>query len=108
MRGNVIIIDGIRFTQKKIDSLPYDLSMEAAKIIPVDDGIAVQSEYAYLSNMYKTVIKYDGEDYPSSEHLYSAEFVRHHERMDLLGEIITAEEGFSAKRLIKNIKIKET
>ena len=106
LRGNVIIIDGIRFTHKEIDSLPYDLTMEAAKIIPVDDGIAFQSEYAYLSNMYKTVIKYDGEDYPSSEHLYSAEFVRHHERVDLLGEIITAEDGFAAKKLIKNIKIK--
>ena len=53
LRGNVIIIDGIRFTHKEIDSLPYDLTMEAAKIIPVDDGIAFQSEYAYLSNMYK-------------------------------------------------------
>ena len=75
LRGKVIIIDGIRFTPKEKDSLPYDLSMETAKIIPVDDGVAFQSEYAYLSIMYITVIKYDGEVYPSSEHLYSAEFV---------------------------------
>ena len=108
LRGNVIIIDGIRFTHKDIDSLPYELSMESAKIIQVADGVAFQSEYAYLSNMYKTEIKYDGETYPTSEHLYSAEFVRHHDRLDLLGEILAAEDGFIAKKLIKNIKANET
>ena len=35
-------------------------------------------------------------------------YVTMNERMDLLGEIITAEDGFAAKRLIKNIKIKDT
>ena len=108
LRGNTLIIDGIRFTHKDLSNLPYELTMESVKVIEVIDGIAFQSEYAYLSNMYKTDIKYEGNIYKTSEHLYSAEYAKHHDRLDLIESIIAAEDGYAAKRLIRGIKQNET
>ena len=38
LKGNILVIDGIRLTYKDINNLPYGLSMEAVKIIKVNDG----------------------------------------------------------------------
>ena len=108
LRGNILIIDGVRFGYKDIANLPYDLTMESVKVIDVLDGVAFQSEYAFLSNMYKTEIVYEGNTYSTSEHLYSAEFVKHHDRPELIDDIIAAEDGYAAKRMIKHIKQNET
>ena len=108
LRGNILIIDGIRFSYSDIANLPYELTMEAVKVVDVMDGVAFQSEYAYLSNMYKTNIVYEGNTYKTSEHLYSAEYAKYHERLDLIESIIAAEDGFAAKRLIKHIKQNDT
>ena len=71
-------------------------------------GIAFQSHYAYLSNMYRTDIVYEGNTYKTSEHLYSAEYAKHHDRLNLVEEIIAADDGYEAKRMIRNIKQNET
>ena len=81
LKGNVLIIDGIRLTYKDIDHLPYNLSMESAKILKVHDGYAFQSHHGYMSNMFMVNIKYEGETYKSAEHLYTAEFARHHDKL---------------------------
>ena len=101
VRGTSLVIDGIKFTHREIANLPYELSMESVKVIDVVDGIAFQSHHAYLSNMYRTDIVYDGNTYKTSEHLYSAEYAKHHDRMDLVDDIIAAEDGYEAKRLIR-------
>ena len=49
LRGNILIIDGIRITYKDIENLPYELTMESVKIIDVIDGVAFQSNYAFLA-----------------------------------------------------------
>ena len=108
LRGNILVIDGIKFGHKDIANLPYELTMDKVKVIDVIDGVAFQSEYAYLSNMYKIDIVYEGVTYMTSEHLYSAEYVKHHDRLDLLETIIAAEDGYVAKRLIKHVKQNET
>ena len=53
-------------------------------------------------------IKYEGEIYKSAEHLYTAEFVRHHDRPELVQEILETEDGYAAKRLIRNMKTNNT
>ena len=78
--------------------------MDPVKVTDVVDGIAFQSHHAYLSNMYRTDIVYEGNTYKTSEHLYSAKYVQHHERMGLVDDIIAAEDGYEAKRLIRNVK----
>ena len=108
LRGNVLIIDGLRLTYKDIDHLPYGLSMKSVKILKLEDGHAFQSHYAYLSNMYMTDIKYEGETYKSAEHLYTAEFARHHDKLDLIPTILQAEDGYAAKRVIRHLKANDT
>ena len=107
LRGSSIIIDDIKYTYKDIDTLPHNLSMENVKIVKVSDGYAFQSHYAYLSNMFPCVIKDDGITYKSAEHYYSADMARFHDRQDLIDDIIEAQDGYEAKRIVKNIKKKE-
>ena len=108
LRGNILIIDGIKFTYNDIEGLPYELTMESVKIIKVADGLAFQSSYAFLSNMYETDIVYEGNTYKTSEHLYSTEHVKHHDRLDLLEDILAARDGYEAKRIIRNVRSNDT
>ena len=108
MKGNALLIDGIKFTYKEIENLPYGLTMEPVKILEVKDGFAFQSHHSFLSNMYKTDIVYEGETYKTAEHLYTAEFVKHHDRVDMIKDIFDTEDGYAAKRLICNLKVRDT
>ena len=107
-RGNFLIIDGIRYTYKDIDHLPHGLTMENVKLVKVTDGYAFQSHYAFLRNMFPCTIKFEGEDYKSAEHLYTAMMARHHDRMDLIPDIIKARDRYEAKRLARRIKLKDS
>ena len=99
-----MLIDGVKLTYKDIDILPYGLSMESVKILKMTDSYAFQSHHAYLSNMFMIDIVYEGQTYRSAEHLYSAEFARHQNRLDLVQGIIEARDGYEAKRKIRIIK----
>ena len=107
LRGSTIIIDDIKYTYKDIDTLPHGLTMENVKVISVSDGVAFQSHHAFLSNMYMCLIKHEGIDYKSAEHLYSAEMARHHDRLDLIDDILDARDGYAAKRIVRSIKLKD-
>ena len=108
LRGNSLVIDGVKLTYKDIDNLPYGLSMESVKILKVDDGYAFQSHHSYFSNMFVVDIVYEGQTYQTAEHLYSAEFARHHDRLDLVQGIIDARDGYEAKRKIRNVKTNDS
>ena len=104
LRGSTIIIDDVKFTHKDIDELPHNLSMENVTIVKVSDGHAFQSHFAFLSNMYPCEITDDNIVYRSAEHYYSADMARHHNRLDLIEDIIEATDGYEAKRIVRNIK----
>ena len=80
LRGSTIIFDDIKYTYKDIDALPRGLTMEGVKIVNVSDGVAFQSHHAFMSNMFLCLIKSQGIEYKSAEHLYSAEMARFHNR----------------------------
>ena len=103
LRGNTIIIDDIKYTYKDINNLPHDLTMEKVKVVKVQDGWAFQSHYAFLSSMYPCDIVSDGITYKSAEHFYSADMARHHERPDLIKDILEAQDGYQAKRTVRGI-----
>ena len=58
--------------------------------------------------MFVVDIQYEGATYKTAEHLYTAEFAKHHDRLDIIQDIIEAEDGYAAKRLIRNIKANDT
>ena len=71
------------------------------KIVATIDGLTFQSHHAFLSSVYPCIIKYEGVEYKSAEHLYYPEMARHHNRFDLVDEIINAKDGYAAKWLAK-------
>ena len=107
LRGSTIIFDDIKYTHKDIESLPHGLTMEGVKIVKVTDGLAFQSHHAFMSNMFMCLIKHEGIDYNSAEHFYSAEMARFHDRLDLIDDILGARDGYTAKRIVRAIKIKD-
>ena len=82
--------------------------MESVKLVKVSDGYAFQSHYAFISNMCPCSIKFEGDIFHSSEHLYTALMARHHDRQDLISDIIKAKDGYDAKRIAKRIKIDDS
>ena len=107
LRGSSIIIDDIKYSYKDINSLPYGLCMENVKIVKVSDGLAFQSHHAFMSNMFPCEIIHNGIKYKSAEHYYSAELARYHSRNDLVQPIIEAQDGYAAKRVVRNIKLSD-
>ena len=103
LKGANVVIDGIKYGHSDIHNLPKGLSIKQVKIVATKDGTAFQSHHAYLSNMYPCVINYEGTKYKSAEHLYYAEMARHHNRLDLVNDIINAKDGYAAKRVGKKI-----
>ena len=81
--------------------------MEKVKIVSVSDGWAFQSHHAFISNMFMCLIKHEGIDYKSAEHFYSAELACYHNRLDLIDDILEARDGYTAKRIVRSIKIKD-
>ena len=62
--------------------------MENVKILNVDDSLAFQSHYAFMSNMFGCLIKADGNIYQSAEHIYLADLAKYHNRNNLIQPII--------------------
>ena len=57
VRGAALVIDDMKYTDNEIQDLPDGVNMEIAKTVQVDDGIAFQSHFSYLSSMYPCQIK---------------------------------------------------
>ena len=105
LKGSNIIIDGINYSHKDIHSLPKGLSITEVKIVTAKDGVAFQSHHAYLSNMFPCKIVYEGVQYQSSEHLYHVEMAKHHDRLDLVNKLTKAKDGYTCKRIAREITI---
>ena len=70
MRGPKIVIDGKASTYGELKHLPHNLTIERAKVIEVEDGVAFQSKHAFLSSHYPCTIKVDDKIYNCSEQLF--------------------------------------
>ena len=47
-------------------------------------------------------------EYHQLSAIYSSEFARHHDRLKLIQDILEAEDGYAAKRPIRNLKANDT
>ena len=107
LKGSNIIIDDIKYSYKDINSLPHGLCTENVKIVATTEGLAFQSHHAYMSNMYPCEINDSGIIYKSAEHFYLAAMARFHNRNDLIQPILDAQDGYAAKRIVRNIKLSD-
>ena len=67
VRGKALIIEDKKYTYDDIDELPFDLSLENAKVVVTPDGTAFQGKHAFLSNLAPCQIDEDGESFRCAE-----------------------------------------
>ena len=89
MKGTKLVIDSKAYSYAELKDLPYDLSIERAKTIEVEDGVAFQSRHSILSNHHPCTIRDGDKVYNSSEQMY------HYTRA------IENEEGGVAKQIMR-------
>ena len=61
------MIDGKAYSYLEKSNLPHNLSIQVAKLVQVEDGVAFQGKHALLSNHHPCRIHKDGKDFSSSE-----------------------------------------
>ena len=70
VKGTKLVIDGKAYSYQEMKDLPHGLSIEAAKTIEVEDGVAFQSKHSFLSYHHRCNIKKDNKVYSSSEQTF--------------------------------------
>ena len=70
MRGGALIVDNKKYSYSEIANLPEGITMENAKLVSVDDGMAFQGHFAFPSNMYPCEIDHNGHKFHCSEQVY--------------------------------------
>ena len=105
VRGNAVIVDNVRYTYSEINNLPEDVSLEKAKTISVDDGLAFQSERSFLSSMYPCQILHDGHALKSAEQVYWYEITKLVGDQLLNDLVRDAENGYKAKQICSRLRL---
>ena len=108
VRGNGLIVDNKRYTYGELGNLPADLSMEKAKTIEVDDGIAFQSEHSFLSSMYPCKIRHDGHALNSAEQVYWYDITKLAGDQQLKDLVRDVKNGYDAKRICSRLRLTDT
>ena len=70
MKGQKIVVDGKAYTYEEMSDLPHNLSIQAAKLVEVEDGVAFQGKHAFLSNHHPCDIKIGDKYFNTSEKAY--------------------------------------
>ena len=91
LRGGSIVIDEIRYSYADINNLPHDLTLENAKTVTVEDGVAFQGHHAFMSSLYRCEIKYNGNTF------YSAESALHYTHATVVKQKHVAEKIINEK-----------
>ena len=70
MKGNKILVDSKIYSFGELDKLPHNLSSERAKTVEVEDGVAFQGKYSFLSNHHPCTIRDNDKEYNCSEQMF--------------------------------------
>lgn len=96
--GNRISVNNKIYSYADIDRLPQGLRLSDVKAIDTPKGIAFQSQYTFLSNLFPAAIKYNGIQFPTSEHAYQYTRALFLGKQDCAYKIRTSKSGMDAKR----------
>ena len=108
LKGDRLIIDGKVYKYEDLDDLPYNLSMERAKLIPVTDGSAFNTTMYFQAICTRASLTWETiKHYKTNEHYYQSQCAAFHKEYELEKKIIKAKDGYEAMRLAKKIKISE-
>ena len=99
VRGSALIINEQRYSYRDIDKLPEGISMEAAKLVQLEDGWAFQGHHAFLSTMFPCQIKHDGQDFNCSEQVYYFDMAIGAGDQRSAEAVRDCKDGYAAKRV---------
>lgn len=104
IRGNVLIINGKQYSRDQLGEVPEKLRLSNICTEVGDRYIAFAGEYAPLSNMYRTKVKYQGTDFTSAEQLYCWLKAGYAKESKLQQVIKDEPNPFNCKKMVKNIR----
>ena len=107
VRGGAIIVDNKKYSYSEIADLPEGVTMENAKLVAVDDGMAFQSHYAFPSNMYPCEIDHEGHKFHCSEQVYWYDIAGAAGNKRMQGKLRDTKTGYKAKREGEKMKLTE-
>ena len=104
MRGMNLIIDNVKYRPN--DQLPHNLSIENAKTVDVQDGIAFQGPHAIYSNLHQCDFVYEGRKHTSLEQALQFKRSQVGKQKHVGEKIMATDSSYEAMRL--GNKIEET
>ena len=104
LHADAIVINGRKFTQHQLDSLPVGIRLADAKTITTDKGILFQSEHLFLSSFHEAPFSYNDKVHNTVEHGYNYERAVEGDRPDIAELILDAPTPQEAKRLGKLVE----
>ena len=103
LRGAKLIVDKRRYTYADMKNLPLGLSIEAAKMIPVEDGLAFQSKHAPLSNLHPCKIRHKENDFTPVEQGLQHEHAVTCKRDDIATKIMSTNDPEKIMQLARGL-----
>ena len=104
VRGNNIIVRGVKYTYADVHTLPHGLSLEKAAIRKTPDGWAFQGHGAFCSNLFPCELEDNNGKYRSVEHMLAVTAATECNDNAALGKLITETNPYSIKRIYDAIK----
>ena len=99
LHSDAIVINGRKYSEHQLDSLPEGLKLEDAKTLKTDKGILFQSGHSYLSSFHEAPFRYNDEVYRTVEHGFNHGKAVQGKRPDIAKLILGATTPQEAKRL---------
>ena len=104
LRGNDLIIDGKKFSHGELCYLPHNLSLERAKTIVLENGIAFEGQHSYMSNFYTSPFKYQGTDFCTAEQYFQYLTALAHTNNQIASKILLTADPHQVKALGTQIR----
>ena len=105
LRGGDLVMDNVKYTYRDIDRLPHGLSLEKAKVVTVDDGLAFQGHHAFMSSMFPCKILFESHVYSNAEQLFQTMCAVEANDRELASEIRSENDPYVIRRMAKKIRI---
>ena len=101
LHADSIVINGRRFSEHQLDTLPPGLMLAEAKTLVTEKGILFQSEHFFLSSFYEAPFVFDRVVHNTVEHGFNYTKAVNGDRPDIAALIHEAPTPLEAKRLGK-------
>ena len=101
MKGSRLVVDGVKYNHN--EELPHNLSIENAKTIQVQDGIAFQGPHAIYSNLHHCNFTFEKRKHKSSEQALQYKRAEICKQQHVAKQIMETDDSYEAMNLGKKL-----